>query len=83
MLTTHLGSKGQIIIPKEIRREKCWTAGMEFVVKLAGTDILLHPLERFPKTTVDDIVGCTHYNGPAKTIEDMDAAIAKAAGKEK
>ena len=30
-----------------------------------------------PVTRVEDVAGCLHYTGPAKTLADMDAAIQK------
>ncbi len=36
--------------------------------------------ERFddiPATRIQDVAGCLHYGGPAKTLDDMDDAIRK------
>lgn len=34
-------------------------------------------LPALPRTRLDDVLGCTGYEGQAKSIEVMDAAIAK------
>lgn len=31
---------------------------------------------KLPQTSVDDVAGCLSYDGPAKTIEEMNDAIA-------
>ena len=35
--------------------------------------------ENPPETTVDDLIGCTGYKGPARSLEEMEAAIAAGA----
>ena len=34
-------------------------------------------VEDLPVTRLEDVAGCLHYTGPAKTLGDMDAAIRK------
>ena len=79
METTRLSSKGQIIIPKTIRTAHRWKTGVRFAVEDTGDGLLLRPLAVFPETRVDEVIGCTGYRGPKRTIEDMEAAIAKGA----
>ena len=76
METTKLSSKGQVILPKHIRTAHKWSSGVEFLVEDTPEGILLRPLKPFKQTRLQDVVGCTGYTGPAKTIEEMDAAIA-------
>ncbi|WP_306535410.1 AbrB/MazE/SpoVT family DNA-binding domain-containing protein, partial [Geobacter sp.] len=45
-----LSSKGQIIIPKQVREAHHWRTGMEFVVESVGDGILLRPRKPFPPT---------------------------------
>jgi AbrB family looped-hinge helix DNA binding protein len=79
--TTRLSSKGQIIIPKAIRASHGWDNGQEFIVEETEQGLLLRPYtpSRFNKTTLAQVAGClkAHYQGKAKTIEEMDEAIAK------
>lgn len=35
------------------------------------------PTSDVPVTRLDEVAGCLHYTGPAKTLSDMDAAIRK------
>lgn len=76
METTKLSSKGQVILPKHIRTAHEWSAGIEFLVEDTPEGILLRPLKPFKPTRLKDVIGCAGYTGPAKTIEEMDAAIA-------
>ena len=62
-------------MPKSMRDQKHWEPGMEFTVEFCEDGILLRPAERFPRTTLDQVVGCVGYTGPVKTLEEMDAGI--------
>jgi AbrB family looped-hinge helix DNA binding protein len=76
---TRLSTKGQLIIPKEIRERHGWTPGMELIVEDHGDSVVLRRAEDLPVTTLEDLVGCASYRGPARTLEDMEAAIARGA----
>ncbi len=76
METTRLSSKGQVILPKSIRTAHHWEPGVEFSVEDVSDGILLRPIKVHPVTRLDDVIGCLGYSGPAKTLEEMDAAIA-------
>lgn len=76
---TRLSSKGQIIIPKSIRKSKGLNPGDEFVVQDLGHAILLVPTRSFPRTTTEEVFGSLGYEGPALSLEEMDDAIARGA----
>jgi AbrB family looped-hinge helix DNA binding protein len=80
MDTTRLSSKGQVIIPKAVRDAHGWREGMEFTVEdVAGGGIVLRPSNKgLPKTTIDQVAGMLKYDGPPKTIEDMNAGVDEA-----
>ncbi len=77
MHTTKLSSKGQVIIPKPFRRSLHWETGQELVVVSIGNSLLLRPKSPFPETTVNDAAGCLRYEGEAKTLDEMEQAIAQ------
>ena len=81
MATTKLSSKGQIILPKSVRDSHHWAAGTEFLVEDTAEGIMLRPAKSFRPTVLQDVIGSTGYKGPAKTLEEMKAAIAQVAGK--
>jgi AbrB family looped-hinge helix DNA binding protein len=83
MNTTRLSEKGQVVIPKQVREAHSWEPGMEFIVEDTGDGIQLKPIKPFKKSTIDEVRGCLHYKGPRKSLEDMEAAIAKGAKESK
>lgn len=76
---TRLSSKGQIIIPKAFRLLKGLKPGDEFQVSELGDSILLTPLRTFRESKLDDVFGCLSYDGPALSVEEMEAGIAEGA----
>jgi len=77
METTKLSSKGQVIIPKPFRHSLRWEVGQELVVVSVGDGLLLRPRSPFPETTIADAAGCLRYHGKAKTLAEMEQAIAQ------
>jgi len=75
MTTIRLSSKGQVIIPQSIRAANHWTTGQEFSIEMTQDGILLRPKSPFPRTTVDEVAGCLKYDGPAKTLADMEQGL--------
>lgn len=78
MEKTRLSSKGQVILPKAIRAAHDWGPGVEFVVEDTSEGVLLRALKPGPPVRLEDVVGCVGYMGPARTVEEMDEAIADA-----
>ncbi len=78
MEVTKLSSKGQVIIPKAIRDRHQWRPGTAFAVVEGEEGVSLKPLRLFPPTRVEDGLGCAGYDGPAKTLEEMDKGVARA-----
>ncbi len=76
MEITRLSTKGQVILPKTIRDARGWGAGTELVVEETPGGVTLRPL-RQPPSRLDDVVGCLRYTGRAKTLRQMEKAIAK------
>jgi AbrB family looped-hinge helix DNA binding protein len=72
---TTVSTKGQVILPKAIRDQRRWTPGTRLVVEDTPEGVLLKAAPLFPPTREEDVFGCLKYDGPAKTIEEMDAAI--------
>jgi AbrB family looped-hinge helix DNA binding protein len=79
MMTTRLSTKGQLIIPKEIRDRHGWTPGIELALEDHGDHVVLREADSLPKTTLADILGCMKYQGPPRTLEEMEDAIAQGA----
>lgn len=79
MERTRLSNKGQIVIPKAIRVFHGWKAGLEFVIENVGDGIKLKPIKPYKETKIEEVMGCVGYEGPRKSLKDMEAAIAKGA----
>lgn len=81
MEKTRLSSKGQVVLPRAIRDAKAWRPGQLLAVTSTPEGVLLKPLARFEAASLDDVVGCLRYEGKAKSLEEMDAAVAREARK--
>lgn len=79
MEKTRLSSKGQVVLPRAIRDAKAWRAGQLLAVVSTDEGVLLKPLKRFERASLDEVVGCLRYTGKPKSIEEMDAAVAREA----
>ena len=75
--TTRLSTKGQIILPKNIRTSRAWGPGTEFTVEETGDGILLRPASRFPQTELDQVVGCLRSKRRSITPAQIRAAIGR------
>lgn len=73
--TTTVSTKGQVILPHAIRRKRHWGPGTKLIVEDTPEGVLLKAVPLFPPTRIEDVFGFLKYEGPAKTIEEMDAAI--------
>lgn len=74
-ITTRLSTKGQLILPKQIRDALNWTPGMEIEVEQSGGQVTLKPAKPRKQSSIDDVFGCLKYDGPPVSIDEMDAAI--------
>ena len=77
METTRLSTKGQIILPKNIRTSRAWGPGTEFTVEETGDGILLRPARRFPQTDLDEVAGCLRSKRKSITLAQMRGAIGR------
>jgi AbrB family looped-hinge helix DNA binding protein len=74
---TRLSTKGQVVVPKEIRQRRGWEPGAELTIEETEDGVLLKRARLVPPTRIEDVAGCLHRPGmKALTIEEMDEAIA-------
>jgi AbrB family looped-hinge helix DNA binding protein len=71
-LTVRLSTKGQVILPKSIRKRRHW-AGTRLVVEAEG--VLLKAAPSFELTKSDEVFGSLKVAGPPKTLDEMDAGV--------
>lgn len=74
-----MSSKGQVIIPKDVRESLSWTAGTELVVEVSEDGVTLRAATPFARTKIEDVLGCAGYRGPRKSLAEMNAGIARGA----
>lgn len=77
--TVTMSTKGQIVIPREVREQLGWGTGTRLEVVSQAGAVLIRPVRAFPQKRVDDLLGLLPYDGPPKSIEEMNEAIAKGA----
>ena len=78
-LTTIVSTKGQVILPKVIRDRRHWDSGTKLVVEDTDDGVLLKPVPLFTPTSIAQVAGILAYQGKAKSIEEMDDAVAREA----
>lgn len=74
-LTTTVSTKGQVILPKAIRQVLRWEAGTRLAVLNTREGVLLRPLRAFEETRPEEVFGSLAFDGPPKSIEEMDAGV--------
>jgi len=79
MSTVRLSSKGQVVIPKGIRVRHDWHEGQELEVIDTEEGLLLRENRPARVRHLDEVAGCLKYQGPAKSLHDMEEAIRKGA----
>lgn len=79
MAKTRLSTKGQLIIPKEVRDRHGWTAGMDLEVEDRDDHLVVRLADTWPEARLEELVGSAGYRGPARTLADMEAGIARGA----
>ena len=77
--TVLMSTKGQVVIPRELREHLGWGEGTRLEIVSRAGGVIIRPVRSFPETKVEDLLGLLKYAGPPKTIEDMNDAIAKGA----
>ncbi len=76
-LSTTLSTKGQVILPKVIRESRRWPPGTRLIVEETPEGIMLKPAPLFAATRLEDVAGMLAKDGPVRSVEDMDEAIAR------
>ena len=80
-LTTTVSTKGQVILPKAIRRSLGWEAGTRLVVEDTPEGVLLKPESVFAETRPEDVFGRLAGKGAPKSLAEMEAGILAEAGR--
>ena len=74
-LTTTVSTKGQVILPKAIRRALRWEAGTRLVVENTPEGVLLKPAPVFAETRSEEVFGFLACDGTPKSLAEMEAGV--------
>jgi len=74
-MQTTLSSKGQIVIPRQIRQLHGWQSGAAFTIIDKDNVLILEPVSTKKTIKLDDVIGCAGYHGKKKSQAEMDAGI--------
>lgn len=74
-LTTTVSTKGQVILPKAIRRALRWETGTRLVVENTPEGVLLKPVRVFAETRPEDVFGRLTCDGPPRSLAEMEAGV--------
>ena len=75
--STIVSEKGQVVLPKAMRDALRWAAGTRLEVRDTPDGLLLTAIAPAKTRNARSVAGCTGYDGPARSIEDMNDAIRK------
>jgi AbrB family looped-hinge helix DNA binding protein len=78
MATVSVSTKGQVVLPLEIRRKLGIEPGTRLEVELVGDTVLLRPVNTAKPSSVEEGFGMLKYVGPPVTIDAFDERIAAA-----
>lgn len=69
--TITLSSKGQVVIPKEIRDELHWLAGTQITLISSASGVTLKAVPNKTGRKLEDLIGMLKYEGPPLSIEEL------------
>jgi AbrB family looped-hinge helix DNA binding protein len=69
--TIKLSSKGQVVIPKEIRDELDWEAGTQLSLVATGGGVALRAMPTKTGRSLDDLIGLLKHEGDPISIDTL------------
>jgi AbrB family looped-hinge helix DNA binding protein len=69
--TITLSSKGQVVIPKEIRDELHWEAGTQLTLISTGSGVTIKAMPQKTGRRLEDLIGMLRHDGPPLSTEDL------------
>ena len=69
--TLNLSSKGQVVIPKQIREELHWQVGATLTLITNGSSITLKAQAKPRDHNLSDLIGMLQHQGPAIPTERL------------
>lgn len=75
MERTVISTRGQVVIPKDIRDRCGWSPGTVLEVEEVRGVIHLRPASATAPFDADALFGCIRSRGPSLSVEEMDASV--------
>ena len=72
---TTISSKGQIVIPKQIRDRHRWRPGTELAVIDSAGGVRIEALQRGKTLIASDVFGCLQHEGKPLPIDRLAAPV--------
>ena len=72
---TRISSKGQIVIPKQIRDRHRWRPGTELTVIDVAGGVRIEALQRGKTLTAGDVFGCLQHKGKRLPNDRLTAPV--------
>ena len=72
---TRISSKGQIVIPKQIRDRHRWRPGTELAVIDVAGGVRIEALQRGKTLTAGDVFGCLQHKGKRLPIDRLTSPV--------
>ena len=69
--TITLSSKGQVVIPKEIRDELHWDAGTELTLVSNASGVTIKAMPKKTGRNLADLIGLLKHDGPPLATEEL------------
>jgi AbrB family looped-hinge helix DNA binding protein len=66
-----LSSKGQVVIPKEIRDALHWEAGTELSLVSSASGVTIKAVTKKTGRNLADLIGMLKHDGPPISIEEL------------
>ena len=85
LTTTRMSSKGQIVIPEELRQAFGWNSGTSFIVVGRPDAIMLQPVTMPDMSRFDDLIAESRRQAKAAgmRVGDVAAAVTRARSKKR
>lgn len=82
MTTITLSSKGQVVIPKEIRDELHWVAGTQITLVSSASGVMLKAVPKKTGRRFENLIGMLKHEGQPLSIEELCQPVDYDAGSE-
>jgi len=66
-----ISSKGQLVVPKEIRDQMRWGPGTQLTLHPSASGVLLKTASPKAKHKFEDLIGMLQHTGPALALDEL------------